>query len=153
MKALSLCCCCCCSNPRFHLVVKRFTVGRKRQCGLLDVWKSALQQQFQVCTMIKNTPQSSENLSEVIQRRRNVLRWDLKTAVASGQQQGLGRWAPEAKALQPRACCHIWGSYRLPSVCLSLPLHPHTHTHIMVHVMTHNQLLLSTQLLAQVVWH
>ena len=38
---------------------------------------------------------------------------------AAGQRCYLG-----PKALQLRACCHIWGSYSLLSVCLSHTLHP-----------------------------
>lgn len=112
---------CCCSNPNFQLVAERFTVGRRRQCGLLDIL-----QLFQVCTMIKLHQRAEKTLQRWNREhwKRNPLLWEVRTAVTSGRQQGrdeLQRWTH----FNWGADCHVWGSYRLLPVS---PLHPHTHT-------------------------
>lgn len=129
MKALSLCCCCCCcSNPRFHLVVKRFTVGRKRQCGLLDVWKSALQQQFQVCTMIKKytTEQRKPFRGDTKKEKCSAMRSENSCRIWPAA--GLREMGSRGKGTSTETLLSHMRVLQI-ALCLSVSPPPPTHTH------------------------
>ena len=130
--------CCCCSNPRFRLVSERFTAGRKERCGQWDEPTSLryeLQQLFQVCTVIELGGEKKPYRGEAAKER--PLWWEQLAHLDSSRAE---MSSGGEKPLQPRARCHMWGSYRLLSVYLTLcltPSHTHTHTHTRAHTHTH----------------